>query len=167
MANTTLPSPAKPITIDAQGFTLSGIYNAATVGSRGAVHLSGPFPSGSQITFSGVLVAGSAGPAGTTSGQTGIWLNQSAAAVNNGSVTGGAGGSGETGVRIFSNSSLTNNGVIQGGDSAPRRLVEMVSILAVPRIGTGTIVNTGTIEGGAGAIAIVNNTVSASLEPYK
>ena len=166
VTNTAWPSPAKPITIDAQGFTLSGTYNAATLTNRGAASLTGPFPAGSKITFSGALVAGSAGPAGTTGGQAGLWLNQPMTVTNNGTIIGGAGGgaggNGGLGVKVGTNVSLTNNGVIQGGDSAIGSFGGNGIDIGGP-LGTSTLVNNGTIRGGHGPLNATTPTAGSAL----
>ncbi|WSH63399.1 autotransporter outer membrane beta-barrel domain-containing protein [Rhizobium ruizarguesonis] len=150
VTDTPLPTPVKPMTIDAQGFTLTGVYNAANVGTRGAITYNTLFPTGAQITLSGVLVGGSAGPAGATQGQMALSLSR-ATAVNNGTITGGAGGgvggAGAAGVRGVT-VSLTNNGTIQGGDSPTSGGGAGVDIAGTT--GTSTLVNNGTIRGGAG-----------------
>ena len=166
VTNTAWPSPAKPITVDAQGFTLSGTYNAATLTSRGAASLTGPFPAGAQVTFSGALVGGSPGPAGTTSGQAGLWLNQPLTVTNNGTIIGGAGGGagggGGFGVKVGTNVSLTNNGVIQGGDSAIGSSGGNGIDVGGP-LGTSTLVNNGTIRGGNGPLNGSVPTAGAAL----
>ncbi|TIR17842.1 MAG: autotransporter outer membrane beta-barrel domain-containing protein [Mesorhizobium sp.] len=185
--STALPDPGKPITIDTQGFTLSGTLN----GAGGAISFS-QTGSPDQVIFSGTLIGADGGSA---SSQGGITANRTIF-INSGSITGGNGnaGSGGAGVRVSTQSSVTNSGIIQGGNSATTSGGAGVDIAGGAgttstlansgtirggvgptngsgfngvgvgvRIGVDQINNTGTIEGGAGAFAITSFGLTANI----
>ncbi|ESQ82793.1 hypothetical protein ABENE_20805, partial [Asticcacaulis benevestitus DSM 16100 = ATCC BAA-896] len=135
-ALTNLPTAVKPITIDTQGFTLSGTPT-----------MSGPSGAGS-LTFIGTIAGASGAPASTTAGQVGLLVNGGASAINSGSITGGDGGSGggqaERGARVYDpNSSLINNGTISAG----MNYSGSVAISGVTISNGGTLINNGVIQG--------------------
>ncbi len=111
--------PGKAITIDTGGFTLSRTYALST--TTGVLTLTGPYTSGAY-TFNGAIVGSNSGPAGTTAGRIGVYLDQQAAMINNGTITGGAGGgvggAGGDGFALFNSATLTNNGTLSGGNSS-------------------------------------------------
>jgi outer membrane autotransporter protein len=129
-----LSSLNKTLTIDTNGFTITGGTN---ITNTGASHLT------LQGTFRGTTQAGLGGTAfiqGSTSRPSNI--------TNNGSITGGAstGAGGGLGVNLFGGGvQFTNNGTIIGGDGATAG----GHGLQVRQI--STIVNTGTIQGGNGS----------------
>ncbi|EUB96924.1 hypothetical protein PMI07_001258 [Rhizobium sp. CF080] len=143
ISSTSLTATTKPITIDTQGFVLSGTDNAAGAGS--SVSLSGL---GGTRTIEGTLVGGDAGAAPVSAaGGSGLSFNLQASAVNNGSITGGTGGggggNGGSGAILLSRSTLVNNGTILGGTG----IVGLGGVGAEVRSGS-TVVNNGTIQGG-------------------
>jgi len=106
LANT----PGKSVTIDTQGFTLTGLPAASTT-------FNGVFSSGT-LTIDGTLVGGAA--AGASAGlviNSGITTVGSATGqvVNHGSITGGAGVSGGLGVSLINVVTFINNGTVSGG----------------------------------------------------
>ncbi|MGE7472611.1 autotransporter outer membrane beta-barrel domain-containing protein [Bosea sp. NPDC003192] len=106
LANT----PGKSVTIDTQGFTLTGLPAASTT-------FNGSFSSGT-LTIDGTLVGGNAAGAGSglviNSGITTVG-STTGQVVNNGSITGGAGASGGLGVSLINVVTFVNNGTISGG----------------------------------------------------
>src|SRR5688572_3891836 len=72
-----VPTPSKPISINTQSFTLTGVFMSAA---------------GSVMTFSGALAGVNAGSGANAQGGVGLNDTSGAAAVNSGSITGGAGG---------------------------------------------------------------------------
>lgn len=217
-----LPKPNNNITIDTQGFTLSGIDNIAPLGDGGDITFNSG--TGGVMTLVGAFVGGDAGGAAANGGGSALNLSsgtQASTIVNNGSLTGGAGSSntpggvavsmnvtnftnngtitgggntlgwnGNTGAQVRRGSTLTNNinGLIQGGTSlsssggtgvdigglgAASTLINHGTIRGatgattggigvIVRAGTNPITNTGTIEGGNGAKAVMAN-ANASL----
>ncbi len=148
-----LPEPTSPISIDTQGFTLTGLYDASTVGTRANLTIQESGSGGIGVTFSGTLTGGNAGAADTTAGQVAVWTTRTAF-TNNGTITGGAGGgaggSGGVGTRIFASSSLVNNGTIAGGSSASGAGGAAVDFGGIGA--AGTLVNNGKIRGGNGGL---------------
>jgi fibronectin-binding autotransporter adhesin len=116
-SNTTLPMPTKSITIDTQGFVLSG---ATGVGGTAITFFSAPFPS-VVMTINGAFVGGN--QVGIGNPGAGLSIQSSAGSsgqvVNNGSLTGGnatvAGKPGGAGASMLLDSTLVNNGTITGG----------------------------------------------------
>jgi fibronectin-binding autotransporter adhesin len=137
---TSLAATTKPITIDTQGFVLSGTDNAAGAGSP--ISLSGL---GGTRTIEGTLVGGDAGAAPVSAaGGFGLGLNFQASVVNNGSITGGTGGgTGGSGASLLNRATLTNNGTISGGAGVGGG----GGVGAEIRSGS-TVINNGTIQGG-------------------
>jgi len=99
-----VPAPSKPITVNTQGFTLSG------------VSLSG---AGSVLTFAGAVAGASAAPTANATGLNGLDGNFDAKVLNLGSIKGGAGGglggAGGYGAKLINRASVTNAGTITGG----------------------------------------------------
>jgi outer membrane autotransporter protein len=112
-----LPMPTKSITIDTQGFVLTG---ANGVGSGSITFVSGVLPS-VVMTVNGTLVGGNS--AGIGNPGAGLSIQSLAGStgqvVNNGSITGGnatvVGKYGAVGAAMFIDSTLVNNGTITGG----------------------------------------------------
>jgi outer membrane autotransporter protein len=167
-----LPVPAKAITINTEGFTLTGRPGTAT----GALQFTST--GGNIVTINGNL-AGGTGIPGTTTGGYGLWVQTDGGSsfVNNGSIAGGngaaAGGRGGTGARTRTgtffnngtiqggegrgvlqggigielvNTDLTNNSLIQGGSSAAAGGAGIQAIGGT----ANSLINTGTIRGGNG-----------------
>lgn len=160
-----LPVPTKPITIDTNGFVLTNTYDPAAGASRGTLTIQQSVGALVPVTFSGTLVAASAGAAATTSGQIGAVVTATAF-TNDGSIRGGNGGggggaaaSGGIGVRALTGSSLTNNGTIVGGDSTSAGGGQGVAYGNAVG-GPNTILNMGTIRGGNGP---TNGTAGAGI----
>jgi len=160
-----LPVPTKPITIDTNGFVLTNTYDPAAGASRGTLTIQQSVGALVPVTFSGTLVAASAGAAATTSGQVGAVVTATAF-TNDGSIRGGNGGggggavaSGGIGVRALTGSSLTNNGSIVGGDSTSAGGGQGVAYGNAVG-GPNTILNMGTIRGGNGP---TNGTAGAGI----
>ncbi|AMJ61964.1 autotransporter outer membrane beta-barrel domain-containing protein [Bosea sp. PAMC 26642] len=102
-----LTTPTKTLTIDTQGFTLSGA-------GASSITVNGNFPSGS-LTLSGTLVGGTGGVGlVVNSGITTVGAS-TGQVVNNGSITGGAAASGGLGVSLINVVTFLNNGAISGG----------------------------------------------------
>ncbi|UXN63986.1 autotransporter outer membrane beta-barrel domain-containing protein [Phyllobacterium sp. A18/5-2] len=157
VTTTSLTAPAKPITIDTQGFTLSGQAGAGA-SSGGGVNLVGG--AGGMFTLVGNFKGGNADLGG---GGQGLQIRLGASVTNNGFVEGGSslGGSGGPGVILGgpgAPGTLINKGTIRGGTGA----LGGGQGLQV-RTGANPVVNSGTIEGGAGAHAIQANTATVSL----
>ncbi|MES2253728.1 MAG: autotransporter domain-containing protein [Pseudomonadota bacterium] len=142
-----LPVPTKSITIDTGSHVLTKTYNNGFTGS-GAVTLTGPYATGA-FTFKGAVLGGTAGSAAAGNGDIGMYVSNTSAAINQGTITGGAGGglggTGGGGVVLINTSTLTNNGTIKGGSAA------------AGSGGTGafvqrgsTLTNNGTVQGGDG-----------------
>ncbi|EJJ27639.1 autotransporter family protein [Rhizobium sp. CF142] len=154
-----LPTPAKPITIDTQGFntgnlqfsntggqtlTLEGSLLGGT-GQRGIVILS---TTPSVLINNGLIVGG---PDGTSTTSTGANLSATTF-INNGTVTGGSNsgaGSGGYGFQSQRGTNTTNNGLIQGGSSATGNGAAGVFLGGVAGA-LNTLTNNGTIRGGNG-----------------
>ncbi|MBZ9793594.1 autotransporter outer membrane beta-barrel domain-containing protein [Rhizobium sp. 3T7] len=144
----------KSITIDTQGFVLSGADGTgATAGTSVTLQGNG----GGTYTLMGAFRGGNANAG--AAGQ-GLRLTFGAAATNNGVIQGGnslsnAGGAGLELGGPGAAPTLVNNGTIRGGSGS----VSGSGIL----YRSGTLTNAGTIEGGTGAAAIVGNSASANL----
>ncbi|WP_283194140.1 autotransporter outer membrane beta-barrel domain-containing protein [Rhizobium sp. AN80A] len=160
-----MPSPSKPITIDTQGFTLSGFQALSSNGQ--ALVFSGTAVGGTaqrgfyftattvatNFVNNGSITGGADGSATTSSG---ISFAGTGTFVNNGTVTGGedisAGVGGGSGIVAQRAMAITNNGLIQGGNSASSAGGIGVNLggfatAAVP----ASLINNGTIIGGTGA----------------
>jgi autotransporter-associated beta strand protein len=103
-AATALPASNKPITINTQSFTLTGVSLSNA---------------NSGLTFVGALAGADAAPAANAVGGIGLTTNFDASATNIGSIKGGAGGglggAGGAGASLNNRAQLTNNGTISGG----------------------------------------------------
>jgi outer membrane autotransporter protein len=153
VGSTALPTVSKALTINTQGFTLSGVA---------AGEIQWPVGTGSQ-TFVGTLAGGSASGVGAAAGM-GALVN-GVSFVNNGTISGGdatAGGTSGGGVEVRRTTTLTNNGTIQGGnaDGGNAAASSGVDIGGPP--GNSTLINNGTIRGGsdltgatAGGVAVL------------
>ena len=174
-----LPASTKAITIDTNGFTITGTY----ANSTSALGFSGAGVN-AVLAGTGAVVGGSVPGATTTQGQTGLSLNTDATVTNRTSVTGGTGGTvttstgglgaqlmnrstlinegtitggsgtasaGGSGIRASSGSTIINHGTIQGGDSTAVGGTGGVGVETGSPGGTPTtLTNTGTIRGGNG-----------------
>lgn len=153
-APTSLAVATKPITIDTQGFVLSGTDGTgATAGTTVTLQGNG----GGTYTLMGTFKGGNANAG--AAGQ-GLRLTFGAAVTNNGVIQGGdsvsnAGGAGLELGGPGAAPSLVNKGTIRGGSGS----VGGSGIF----YRAGTLTNTGTIEGGTGAAAILGNSASANL----
>jgi fibronectin-binding autotransporter adhesin len=153
--STSLATPTTPVTIDTQGFTLSGSDGSGAAGTP--IILSG---SGSTFILLGNYKGGNSDTAG---GGQGLQVRLGASVINNGMVDGGTSLTGAGGVGVDlggpgAAATLVNNGTIRGGTGATAGGVGLQV-----RAGSNPIVNTGTIEGGTGAQAIRTNGTNVSL----
>ena len=141
---TMLPTPTKPLTIDTQGFTLTGPGQG-----NGITFVAG----GGTLTINGTLYGGNGtNVVGTASnGGGGLGVNRGPTTlINNGTITGGAGGgatsgnSGGVGVAQGAGT-FVNNGTVTGGlgDGG------LASGVGATLISGGTMTNHGSILGGA------------------
>jgi outer membrane autotransporter protein len=130
-----LPAPTKALTIDTQGFTLTG--NASISWSNTA----GGFP---PVTLVGTFHAA------TTAGITGAIQVTNASVINDGSILGftnASVGTAEGGVVLNGASTLVNNGAIVGGD-APTLGSAGIGVSSSITGAAATLINNGTIQGG-------------------
>jgi autotransporter-associated beta strand protein len=154
--STSLATPTKPITIDTQGFTLSGISGTGTTNGN-SLTISG---AGGTRTLVGTVVGGSADLGG---GGSGLQIRQGASVTNTGLIQGGTSlrGAGGPGVDIGGPGALstfTNNGTVRGGSGAT-----FGGVGVFVRVGAGQLINTGLIEGGNGQAAISANAAGVSI----
>ncbi|CAN7500901.1 autotransporter domain-containing protein [Bosea sp. LjRoot90] len=162
MSTTSFSPPTKPITIDTQGFTISGT-DGTGVTPGGYLHIVEVFGgSPGSFTLMGNFRGGNAVSADAGSG---IRTRLGATVINNGIIQGGnsTGAGGGAGVELFAPNpdAFTNNGTVRGGTGPTNGTSGFGAGIWVRNAPTQPIVNTGTIEGGAGAAAIVlgaNNT---------
>ncbi len=175
-----LPTPARPMTIDTRGFTLSGLSGAAiaalTLDNTGGnpITLEGSFTGGdgagataggiavytrSTVNRSSVInnatLTGGTGGAGGGAGGIGARM-VSTTFVNNATIRGGTGGgagAGGAGADITRNSVLTNYGLIEGGQGATGGS----GVVFNGPINASTLVNYGTIRGGAGTAGSISS----------
>ncbi|MEZ2329159.1 beta strand repeat-containing protein [Mesorhizobium sp. RCC_202] len=156
-APNTLPVPTKSLSLDTQGFTLSG----TTVPSNpGTVRFSGGTLTSGTVTLSGNITG--ANQSGATSAGGGLIFDSgvttvggtTAQLVNNGVITGGAaaaaGASGGIGVALTNVVTLVNNGTVTGGTGGTSGgLGNNGSGVNIFSSGATVINNaTGTIQGG-------------------
>ncbi|UWU28790.1 autotransporter outer membrane beta-barrel domain-containing protein [Rhizobium sp. WSM1274] len=160
VSSAALNSPSKPITIDTQGFTLSGSVDPSGDG------LAPLFQGGSgSFTLMGNVVGGEGSFPLRGEGGSGIKLEQSASVINNGTIEGGFGPDNDGGDGVFIDVSAApgvtfiNNGTVRGGDGNPFGGNGIVVASAT----NGAIVNTGTIYGGDWSVAIFANSAAVSL----
>ncbi|WP_313818811.1 autotransporter outer membrane beta-barrel domain-containing protein [Cupriavidus sp.] len=159
-------TPAKPITLDTNGFvltktgalgnyatsaagplTLNGTYTVAPDTAGGTAML---ISGGGQAIVNGTVTGGNTTVAGSESGAA-ISVLPNASVVNNGSVKGGSGtnsANGTAGVSLSTNARLVNaaTGTITGGDASGGLAGTAVNLTATV---TGGVVNAGIIRGGA------------------
>ncbi len=156
-----LPSATKPITIDTQGFTLSGIqmlttngqiltFTGTIVGNTGQRGINLSSGNASSLKNDGSITGGANGTSTTSAG---VNLGGPTTFVNNGAVTGGSnslGGQAGFGLQANRGSTITNFGLIQGGNGGSTGFggpaVFLGGLGAVP----STLTNYGTIRGGDG-----------------
>ncbi|WP_165923602.1 autotransporter domain-containing protein [Bosea sp. BK604] len=138
----------KPITIDTQGFTLSGTDGTGAIG----LNIVAAVPGGNPVTFFGTLRG--ADSAAAVAAQVGMG-NQRIGLINNGTIAGGNGTSnnvlngGGAGIRFNNpNAPIINNGTIQGGNSIAGSGGAGVDLAGT--IVPATLENNGTIRGGNG-----------------
>ncbi|MHC2215503.1 outer membrane autotransporter protein [Rhizobium leguminosarum] len=160
VSSAALNAPGKPITIDTQGFTLSGSVDPSGDG------LAPLFQGGSgSFTLVGNVVGGEGSFPLQGEGGSGVRLEQSASVINNGTITGGFGPDNDGGDGVFIDVSAApgvtfiNNGTVRGGDGNPFGGNGIVVASAT----NGAIVNTGTIYGGDWSVAIFANSAAVSL----
>ena len=141
-----LPIPARSITIDTQGFTLTGPAG----GNNGALFID--HTAGNTVTIQGNLLGGT-GVGGTATGGNGLFVRNTGVAsvvVNNGTIIGGtglaAGGRGGAGARIAM-TTFTNNSTIQGGVGTGA----FAGGSAFELLASTSLTNNGLVEGGSGA----------------
>lgn len=166
LSGPTLPGPTKALTIDTQGFTLTGNPNITwsnTAPGFPPVTLVGSFigvnavGTGGTISVSNASIINDGSIKGFSSGSTGtaqhgLLLSGTSTFVNNGSIAGGDAPSiGTAGVGVNTSITgglvtLTNNGTIQGGSTNGRGGGFGV-VMGTP-LGA-TLINTGTIRGGS------------------
>lgn len=136
-----LATPTKSLTIDTQGFVLSGA-------GASSITVNGNFPSGSLI-ISGTFVGGT-GSSGlvVNSGITTVGAS-SGQVVNNGSISGGAAASGGLGVSLLNVVTFVNNGTVSGGTGTGSGLGNNGSGVNILNTGATLINNaSGVIQGG-------------------
>ncbi|TGU88681.1 autotransporter outer membrane beta-barrel domain-containing protein [Mesorhizobium sp. M00.F.Ca.ET.151.01.1.1] len=117
----------------------------------------------STLANSGSIVGGN----GTTAGGPGVQVSSGGQLTNNagGTIQGGSGSQGLGGIGVAIGSpagaqtKLTNNGTILGGEGTTGGGIGVV----VRTNNVGTITNTGKVQGGTGAAAIMTNSVGGSL----
>ncbi|MEH7849933.1 autotransporter family protein [Rhizobium laguerreae] len=160
VSSAALNAPGKPITIDSQGFTLSGSVDPSGDG------LAPLFQGGSgSFTLVGNVVGGEGSFPLQGEGGSGIKLEQSASVINNGTIEGGFGPDNDGGDGVFIDVSaapgvtFVNNGTVRGGDGNPFGGNGIVVASAT----NGAIVNTGTIYGGDWSVAIFANSPAVGL----
>ncbi|WP_245488152.1 autotransporter family protein [Rhizobium ruizarguesonis] len=160
VSSAALNAPGKPITIDTQGFSLSGSVDPSGDG------LTPLFQGGSgSFTLVGNVVGGEGSFPLQGEGGSGVRLEQSASVINNGTITGGFGPDNDGGDGVFIDVSAApgvtfiNNGTVRGGDGNPFGGNGIVVASAT----NGAIVNTGTIYGGDWSVAIFANSAAVSL----
>ncbi|MDQ0621961.1 autotransporter family protein [Paraburkholderia graminis] len=186
VGNTALPAPAKALTVDTRGFTLSGTSGGGNTRWSGST---------ATLTLAGTIVGGASSGAG---GRGGIGAGLTGGLfVNSGTIAGGdalAGGISGSAVQLRNGATLTNNGTIQGGNAngagagagvavdvgglgAATTLINngtirggtdltganVGAVALITRTGALPVVNTGTIAGGNGAAAIQANSGNISL----
>jgi len=114
--NAELPAAAKPITINTNGFTITGTYTTQAI--IGALTIGGT-PTTGVVTLVGTIVGANAPAAATTQGQTGVALASQRTVINNRTIRGGdgstAGSAGGGGVNMSGRAILLNNGTISAG----------------------------------------------------
>jgi outer membrane autotransporter protein len=164
----TVTAPTKALTIDTQGFTLTGNQSldwANVAGTAPTVTLVGTFTGaisplvGGAITVTNASIVNDGALVGYTNtlggvAGTGATLNATTTLINNGSVTGGdAPITGSAGAGVSSAPSgpgvvtLENRGTIQGGNTNGNGGGLGVNLGST--LGGGILVNTGTIRGGS------------------
>lgn len=190
VASATITAPTKALTIDTQGFTLTGNPSFGWTNVAGAaptVTLVGTFVGGVTPLIAGAITATNAsvindgvidGYTNTGGGSAGYGVSLGAGTtfVNNGSINGGnapISGIAEAGVNGALSGALVtldNNGTIQGGNTNGNGGAAGVTLGSAT---TGaTLVNTGTILGGSdltgattGGVAVqMRNTTASGLE---
>ncbi|HEY4292128.1 autotransporter outer membrane beta-barrel domain-containing protein [Luteibacter sp.] len=140
-------APAQGMTIDTQGFTLTGASaDSSTAGALAFLNVQGP------LTLSGTFAGGNANTGSSNPAESGIATSSGTVAssiINNGSITGGAsgGGPGAGGAGASLNMTTFANhasGIISGGLGVGTSLGGIGAFL---RRGT-TLTNSGVVEGG-------------------
>ncbi len=156
-APNTLPVPTKSLSIDTQGFTLSGI---SVPNNSGNVRFSGGTLTSGTVTLSGTITG--AGQLGVTAAGTGLVFDSgvttvggtTAQLINNGAITGGAaaaaGGPGGIGAALTNVVTFVNNGTVTGGTGGTSGgLGNNGAGVSILNSGATVINNaTGTIQGG-------------------
>ncbi|WFP65440.1 autotransporter outer membrane beta-barrel domain-containing protein [Mesorhizobium sp. WSM4904] len=167
-----MPNPTKPITLDTQGFTITGIVGnnfGVTTTNGNLLTLSGTFQGAasagtagvgfnqnggtipSTITNNGTVIGGSSsgGAGGVGLSLTGLTTFNNSGTITGGSTAAAASGGG-TGAQVRRDSSMTNFGTIEGGSNTGG----FGGGVGIDLGGTGTnstVTNHGTIRGGSGA----------------
>ncbi len=197
----TLPAATTAITLDTQGYTISGstvVWSGTPITFTGTIvgvggvntvaraginvngtavttsfvnngHITGADRTGGVVTGIGAVVNGASlvnngtitgGSTSTTAaGGAGAQVGNGATLTNNGLIQGGSsnGGAGGVGVNwTLGGATLINNGTIQGGSDLTGVNTTAANGITVRASGANSIVNTGTIVGGASGIAILN-----------
>ena len=165
-SSTMLPTPTKPLAIDTQGFTLTGpgLGNGIVfTAGGGTLTVSGTFYGGDGNNVAGLSSNGGNG-LGVNRGTTNL--------INNGTITGGAGGhassgnSGGVGVAQGAGSFI-NNGTVTGGIGDG----SLASGVGATLMNGGILTNYGSINGGAGrtgagGIALEVTTVGGTINNF-
>ncbi len=151
-----LPTPTKSLSIDTQGFTLSGTGVGLNPGN---IRFSGGTLTSGTVTLSGTIAG--ADRVGTTAPGVGLVFDSgvttiggtTAQIVNNGSITGGSttatNGSGGLGVSLLNVVTFVNNGTVTGGTGQGGGLGNNMSGVNILNSGATVINNaSGIIQGG-------------------
>lgn len=149
VSNTAFPKPTKSITIDTQGFVLSGVATGS-----GNINFTGSFSSGT-VTFAGTYVGGNATT--VSNAGYGLVLNSQVTSgtgqvIIDGSVTGGsavsAGQAGGYGVSATNDLTVVNNGTISGGSAMGYAGNITNAASGVVLTNGADLINNGTVQGG-------------------
>jgi outer membrane autotransporter protein len=140
VGSTALPTVSKDLTIDTQGFTITGVAGGS---------IQWPNGTGTQ-TFIGTLTGGNASGVGAAAG-VGMLLN-GLSFVNNGTISGGdatGGGTSGSGAQVRRGTTLTNNGTIEGGNVDGGNAANSAGVDIGGAPGNATLINSGMIRGGS------------------
>ncbi len=160
----TTTTSATPIQLTGVATTTTAVNNGTmTGGAAGAGQVGGAGALLTAVTFvnNGTLKGGSASATGTSG--VGVTIGRGTILTNNGTIAGGddVDGTGSAGTGItygVNGGTIINNGTIKGGNDLSGTAVGAVAISVRVAGKTSSITNTGTIVGGNSAIAIAAST---------